>query len=74
MNSFGEAMTTLAQDDLPADLGILRATVQVNRVPVRDRGLDPAAWPYPRSSSRCGLATIISARWSSGMPQALSRS
>jgi uncharacterized protein YcbX len=39
-------MTTLAQDDLPADPGILRATVQANRIPVRDRGLYPCMGVY----------------------------
>lgn len=39
-------MTTLAQDDLPADPGILRAMVQANRIPVRDRGMYPCLGVY----------------------------
>jgi uncharacterized protein YcbX len=39
-------MTTLAQDDLPGDPEILRATVRANRVPVRDRGRYPCVGVY----------------------------
>jgi uncharacterized protein YcbX len=39
-------MTTLAQDDLPADPGILRATVRANLIPVRDRGRYPCVGVY----------------------------
>lgn len=39
-------MTTLAQDDLPGDPGILRATVRANLIPVRDRGLYPCVGVY----------------------------
>lgn len=39
-------MTTLAQDDLPADPGILRATVRANPVLVRDRGRYPCIGVY----------------------------
>lgn len=39
-------MTTLAQDDLPSDSGILRATVRTNLIPVRDRGRYPCVGVY----------------------------
>lgn len=39
-------MTTLAQDDLPGDPGILRATVRANRIAVRDRGRYPCIGVY----------------------------
>ena len=39
-------MTTLAQDDLPGDPGMLRATVGANRIPVRDRGRYPCIGVY----------------------------
>ena len=39
-------MTTLAQDDLPQDTGILRALVQHNRLQVGDLGNYPCAGVY----------------------------
>jgi hypothetical protein len=39
-------MTTLAQDDLRGDPGILRAAVRANLIPVRDRGRYPCVGVY----------------------------
>jgi uncharacterized protein YcbX len=45
-------MTTLAQDDLPGDPGILRATVRANLIPVRDRGRYPCVGVYASLARR----------------------
>ena len=39
-------MTTLAQDDLPADTGILKALVEHNRLPLTGGALYPCAGAY----------------------------
>ena len=39
-------MTTLAQDDLPADPGILRTPARHNRIDVLDRGRYPCVGAY----------------------------
>ena len=39
-------MTTLAQEDLPADTGILKALVAHNRLPLADGSLSPCAGAY----------------------------
>ena len=39
-------MTTLAQEDLPADIGILKALVAHNRLPLPDGALSPCAGAY----------------------------
>lgn len=39
-------MTTLAQEDLPRDINILRALVRHNKIPVGDEGLFPCAGVY----------------------------
>jgi uncharacterized protein YcbX len=39
-------MTTLAQEDLPADMGILKALVAHNRLPLADGALSPCAGAY----------------------------
>ncbi len=39
-------MTTLAQDELPRDTGVLRALVRHNRIQVGDAGLFPCVGVY----------------------------